>query len=266
VTKKTSARILFVGDVMGRPGRRVLRSLAPLLRQEYAPDFVIVNGENAAGGAGLTPRTAAQIFHCGVDGITGGNHIWRNKEVAGIIEDARVIRPANYPDRTPGDGSRVLKKEGVRLGVVNLLGRLFMDPIDCPFVAADRELRKLSRRCDIVLVDFHGEATSEKVAMGWHLDGRAQAVLGTHTHVQTADERISKKGTACITDVGMTGSADSVIGVNRKLALDKFLTCMPGQFKIAGTNLFLDAVFLEVSLEEKRATRIERIHRFVDPS
>jgi len=219
-------RILMIGDVIGRPGRRAVRALVPKLRQQNGIDLVVANGENAAGGIGLTPETARELLESGVDVITSGNHIWRNKAIFRDINgDQKLLRPANYPRGTPGRGWTVLEKHGVKVGVLNLLGRVFMEPLDCPFRTAQKEIPIIQKQTKIIIVDFHGEATSEKVAMGWHLNGMVSAVIGTHTHVQTADERVLDGGTAYITDAGMTGPFDSIIGM-KKDGYTQFLSCV----------------------------------------
>ncbi|HQE67654.1 MAG TPA: TIGR00282 family metallophosphoesterase, partial [Bacillota bacterium] len=217
--------ILFIGDVVGRPGRNYLCTNLKRLVEENNIDFVIINGENSAGGVGITRSTYDELLGMGADIITLGNHSWAKKEVLEFIEDAeRLIRPANYPEGTPGKGFRIAEKAGKRIAVINLSGRVFMDCIDCPFKAADKILNELKNEADVIIVDFHAEATSEKLAMGWYLDGRVHAVLGTHTHVQTSDERILPGGTAYITDVGMTGPIDSILGVEKETVIRKFIT------------------------------------------
>ncbi|HQI16508.1 MAG TPA: TIGR00282 family metallophosphoesterase, partial [Bacillota bacterium] len=234
--------ILFIGDVVGRPGRNYLCTNLKRLVEENNIDFVIINGENSAGGVGITRSTYDELLGMGADIITLGNHSWAKKEVLEFIEDAeRLIRPANYPEGTPGKGFRIAEKAGKRIAVINLSGRVFMDCIDCPFKAADKILNELKNEADVIIVDFHAEATSEKLAMGWYLDGRVHAVLGTHTHVQTSDERILPGGTAYITDVGMTGPIDSILGVEKETVIRKFITGMPARFEIAGGEVAIGA-------------------------
>ena len=261
---KDHVRVLFIGDVIGDPGRKALfLSLKQIAREKNA-DFVIANGENAAGGFGITPEVAGKLYSYGVDCISSGNHIWRNKAVFKIIsEDQRLIRPANYPKGTPGRGYTLVEKNGVRIAVLNLLGRVFMEPLDCPFRTAQREVAALKKRTRIIVVDFHGEATSEKVAMGWYLDGMVSAVIGTHTHVQTADERILDGGTAYITDAGMTGPFDSIIGMNKESALKKFVTMLPSKFTVAEDDLRINGVVITIARETGRAVSIERINEMV---
>jgi len=254
-------RILFVGDVVGSPGRRILKSVLPRLRGELCPDLVVVNGENAAGGNGLTPATADEIFRAGSDVVTSGNHIWDRKEIHPYLDrHERLLRPANYPDPAPGGGVCVLEAhDGTPTAVVNLMGRVFLAALDDPFRAADAILRELRDRARVILVDFHAEATSEKVAFGWHLDGRVAAVVGTHTHVPTADERVLPRGTAFITDVGMTGPYDSVIGVDKSLVLDRFLSQRPARFTPATGDVRLASVVIEVSPRTGLAESIRRL-------
>ncbi|MDI3299065.1 MAG: TIGR00282 family metallophosphoesterase [Bacillota bacterium] len=255
-------RLLFIGDIVGKPGREMVREVLSRLVHEQAIDAVVANAENAAGHAGLTPAVAAELLQAGVDVITLGDHAWDRKELIPAIDGlTEVVRPANYPPGVPGQGWLVKElRNGVRLGVVNLLGRVFMRvQADDPFRKADEALAELRGRADVVLVDFHAEATSEKVALGWYLDGRVSAVLGSHTHVQTADERILPGGTACLSDAGMTGPSDSVLGVEKSLALERFLTQMPVRFEVApGPRQFCAAV-VDVEPESGRATAIRRI-------
>lgn len=257
--KWSTMNLLFVADIMGRPGRRAAAVLIPQLRKVYGVCLCIVNGENAAGGAGITEKIAQELYACGVDVITTGNHVWDQKEAVPYIQRAtRLLRPANYPPEVGGIGSGMFETaEGGLVGVINLQGRTFMGALDCPFRVAEREIEKLGTK--VTVVDFHAEATSEKMAMGWYLDGRVSAVIGTHVHVQTADERILPKGTAYITDVGMTGPHDSVIGVECEVALKRFLTQMPVKFTPAKVNVKLCGVVLEVDEETGRARRIQRL-------
>lgn len=255
--------ILFVGDIFGESGREAFREAMASGALPARPDFVVVNGENAAGGRGLTFATADDMFTAGADGITLGNHTWARKEVRKVLDDnPRVIRPANYPKGVPGRGRMILEKKGFRLAVVNLLGRVTIDPVpDCPFLAADRELAALKGQADFVLVDMHAEATSEKAALAWYLDGRAGCVVGTHTHVQTADERILPKGTGFITDVGMTGPCDGIIGVDRETVIRRFLTGMSAQFEPAVGRTSFQAVLIAVDEKNGKTLGIERINR-----
>lgn len=250
-------RVLFIGDVIGKPGRRALQVLLPSLRRELTPDLVIANGENAAGGNGLTLDTAHEILSAGVDVITSGNHIWDQKEFLPHLDgELPVLRPLNYPPGVPGKG--YLQRGEVV--VVNLQGRTFMAPIDCPFRTADDLLHRLTH-ARIIIVDFHAEATSEKQAMGWYLDGRVSAVLGTHTHVPTADPRILPKGTAFVTDVGMCGPYNSIIGVEVQDILERFLLQTPKRFTVASGPAVLNAVLVDIDDQSGRALSIVRVDR-----
>ncbi|PKM81243.1 MAG: TIGR00282 family metallophosphoesterase [Firmicutes bacterium HGW-Firmicutes-13] len=254
-------RVLMVGDVVGRPGRCILRDLLSRLKENYRIDFTIVNAENAAGGTGLTRKVAAELFEYGADILTMGNHIWDNKDIFNFIQqEKRILRPANYPPDCPGVGSGIFWAGDVPVGVINLSGRVFLPNLDCPFRAAEREVDLLRKTTSNIFVDFHAEATSEKVAMGWFLDGKVSAVFGTHTHVQTADERILPESTAYITDVGMTGPYNSVIGVKKELVIKKFITQMPVRFEVAGELMGqLNAVVVEIEPATGSAVKIQRI-------
>jgi 2',3'-cyclic-nucleotide 2'-phosphodiesterase len=252
-------RLVFIGDVVGGTGRRALAALLPGLVDRYSPDFVVANGENAAGGVGITERTARDLLDCGVDAITLGNHAYRHREAYDFIDgEQRVVRPANYPRGNPGRGHTVIERDGARLAVVNLSGSVFLEVARSPFAEIDAVLSELRGRADHVLVDFHAEATSEKVAMGWHLDGRVTACVGTHTHVPTADGRVLPGGTAYITDVGMTGPRGGVIGVKREQAVERFLTMMPVKFETAADDPWLNAVVIEAGTDG-RARSIEQV-------
>ena len=252
-------RVLFIGDVVGSVGRHAVAVALPELRRRHEPDFVIANGENVAGGVGITARTANALFEAGCDGLTLGNHTYRHRDVYELLDtDERIVRPANYPKGNPGRGSTVIEGDAGRLGLVNLAGTLYLDAARNPYTEADAVLSELEGLADHVLVDFHAEATSEKVAMGWHLDGRVLACVGTHTHVPTADARVLPGGTAYITDVGMTGPRGGVIGVKRELALERFLTQMPVKFETSDEDPWLNAVLVE-SQPEGLAASIEQI-------
>ena len=254
-------RILMVGDVIGKPGRRAVKQLIPSLRLEHGIDMVIANGENTAGGFGITLETAYELLDSGVDVLTSGNHIWDQKEIIPYLDEGLpLVRPANYPD-APGRGSLVHNN----VLVLNLMGRVFMPPLDCPFRAADRILddAAASGGPPVVIVDFHAEATSEKQAMGWYLDGRVSAVLGTHTHVGTVDARLLPRGTAYVSDVGMTGPMDSVIGSETGVVLERFLTGMPQRLSVANGPVLLNSVLVELDQDTGRALAIERIDRTV---
>ena len=259
-------RILFIGDIVGRPGRDLVRRGLTSLVDHHAIDFVIANAENAAGGFGITREIGDQLLDCGVDVLTSGNHIWDKKEALDYIgAEPRLLRPANYPAGVPGRGSYLARtRQGETVGVINVMGRVFMLSIDDPFAVILREVESMRERTRTIVVDFHAEATSEKVAMGWHLDGRVTAVIGTHTHVQTADERILPKGTAYLSDVGMTGPHDSVIGVEIEAALGRFLTALPARFETASANPRLNGVIVETDSSTGRATDIERLSLGVD--
>jgi 2',3'-cyclic-nucleotide 2'-phosphodiesterase len=252
----------MIGDIIGKPGRQAVRALLPGLRREYDIDLVIANGENTAGGFGITLETAYELLDCGVDVLTSGNHIWDQKEIIPHMDEGiPLIRPANYPD-APGRGYWV--QEGVM--VMNLMGRVFMPTLDCPFRTADAVLREARESEDfsVSVLDFHAEATSEKQGMGWYLDGRVSAVLGTHTHVGTVDTRILPKGTAYLTDVGMTGPTNSVIGSSVDAVLDRFLTGMPQRLTVASGPVMLNAALIDVDRDTGKATAIQRIDRMVD--
>jgi hypothetical protein len=254
-------RLLFIGDIVGRPGRELLRRGLSALRAHHRIDLVIANVENAAAGFGVTPDIADDFLEFGVDVMTGGNHTWDKKEILPYFADQpRLLRPGNMPAGTPGKGRFVARaSNGVPVAVINLMGRVFMTAIDDPFRLAAEEIAAAKQEAAIVFVDFHAEATSEKVAMGWHLDGRATAVVGTHTHVQTADERVLPKGTAYITDVGMTGPHDGVIGVERNAIVQRFLTALPQRFETATENPRLHGVIITADETTGRATSIERL-------
>lgn len=258
-------RILFVGDVVGRPGRQALKALLPGLKEDYAADVAVVNGENSAGGLGITPKTAGEMFEAGADVITTGNHVWDRKEAVQLLEeDPRVLRPANYPPGTPGHGSFVLDTPKGALGIINVSGRVFHEAnLDCPFRASARELEGL-RRKDVktVLVDIHAEATSEKMALAYYLDGQVSAVVGTHTHVQTADQFVLPGGTAYLSDVGMTGPRDSIIGVRPQLVLKRFLEQMPVSFRVGDHPSLLCLALLEVDGEGRAISISPRQHLY----
>jgi len=252
-------KILFVGDIVGGIGRRTVQAVLPALRQRLAPDFVVVNGENAAGGVGITEKVAKQLFETGVDAITLGNHTYRHREVYAYLDaEPRIVRPANFLRSQPGHGWCVVEHEGVRLGVVSLSGNLFMNAGRHAFSAADAALHDLKDKADHVLVDMHAEATSEKVGMGWYLDGRVTAVVGTHTHVPTADARVLPGGTAYITDVGMTGPRGGVIGVKREQALEALITRMPVKFETSQDDPWLNGVLITAG-GPMRAEAIEQV-------
>lgn len=254
-------KVLFIGDLVGQPGRNALtRELRPIVEREEI-DFIIVNGENVAGGFGITEKIAKELFEYGVNVITTGNHVWDKKDIVGYIsQNDRLLRPANYPPGTPGFGSVIYySRFGVKVGVVNVSGRIFMAPVDCPFRVGLAEINRLRQETNIIIVDFHGEATSEKVAFANFVNGKVSAVLGTHTHVQTADERIFSKGTAFITDVGMTGPYDSIIGIKIDQIVDKFLTFMPRKYDVAKGREVFCAVIVEIDENTGKALSINRV-------
>lgn len=246
---------------MGRPGREYLQKYFNHFIVHYQIDFSIANIENAAGGFGLTPEIADSFFSLGLNVLTSGNHIWDRKEIVEYIKkEKRLLRPANYPHSTPGFGSYVgTSRHGVKVGIINLSGRIFMEPLDCPFLVSKREIAEVKHHTNNIIVDFHAEATSEKIAMGWYLDGEVSAVIGTHTHVQTCDERVLPEGTAYITDVGMTGAFDSVIGITKEVAISRFLTRMPIRFSVAKNDKRLSAVILTIDNHSGKALDIRRI-------
>lgn len=256
-----AVRVLFIGDVVGKTGRDLLHKRLPEFKKHKKIDFIFANGENAAGGVGITEDVFAELRRMGVDAVTGGNHIWDRKGILDFIDnEPRMLRPANYPpETTPGRGSLILDKAGVKVGLINLIGRVFMRPVDCPFRAADRELKAVKEKTDIIFIDFHAEATSEKQALGWYLDGQVSAVIGTHSHVQTADERILPGGTAYITDAGMVGLYDSILGVDRDGPLKRFLTQMPHKLEISSGKTLFNGVIVEIDQSSRTASSIERI-------
>ncbi|HET7629129.1 MAG TPA: TIGR00282 family metallophosphoesterase [Bacillales bacterium] len=253
-------KVLFIGDVVGRPGRRILDDYLPKLKQKYQPTLTIVNGENAAGGKGITETIYKKFLDLGAQVVTLGNHVWDNREVFEFIDDAPwLIRPANFPSGTPGKGLTFVKINDVQVAVVNLQGRTFMAPLESPFTTADALIEQARKKTPIVIVDFHAETTSEKQALGWYLDGRVTAVIGTHTHVQTADERILPKGTAYLSDAGMTGPRDGIIGMDRDAVMKKFLTHLPVRFEVASGREQLNGVLIEVDRSSGTAKSIQRI-------
>jgi metallophosphoesterase (TIGR00282 family) len=259
-------KVLFIGDIVGRPGRDLIKQGLAALVAHHGVDFVVANAENAAAGFGITREIGDQLLEWGVDVMTSGNHIWDRKEALDYIgTEPRLLRPANYPAGAPGNGTFVGRTSaGTPVGVVNVMGRVFMLNIDDPFTVVRKEIDALQSRAAIIFVDFHAEATSEKLAMGWHLDGRATAVVGTHTHVQTADERILPRGTAYLTDVGMTGPHDSIIGMEVEAALGRFLTGLPTKLETATGNPRLHAVIIEADEKTGRAVDIERLSYSLD--
>jgi 2',3'-cyclic-nucleotide 2'-phosphodiesterase len=250
----SSIKVLFLGDVIGKPGRN---AVAQYLKNVSA-DFVIINGENLAGGIGITPATAIEMFELGVDAITTGNHVWKKKEMAQfLMAEPRVVRPLNYPQGAPGFGSTTLRKNSMSLSVANIEGRIFMGSLDCPFRAMETFLE--SNEKIPVFVDFHAEATSEKIAMGWFLDGKVSALVGTHTHVQTSDERILPGGTGYLTDAGMSGPVDSVIGMSKEGVLKRFVTQLPQKFEVGNDDNEVQGVFITIDVLSNKCLKIERV-------
>lgn len=258
--------VLFIADIIGKPGLKIVENTLPELRQLYDIDICIANGENGAAGKGLTQEIAAKYFQSGIDVITGGNHIFENFGYQKLLENnPKIIRPANYPRGVYGKGSIVVATEkNDKIGVINLQGRTFMYPIDCPFQTGMREVQRIKSATNCIIVDFHAEATAEKMALGWHLDGKVSAVIGTHTHVQTADERILPNGTAYITDAGMTGPFDSVIGMKREIAIKRFMFQTPFRYQPASENLKFNGVLLKLNKNTGRAVEIKRLHFATD--
>ena len=260
--------ILLIADIVGKPGRWAVSQILPELKKIHQIDFTIANVENAAGGFGLTREIAQKIRHYGVDCLTSGNHIWDRKDILPYLnETLRILRPANYPPDVPGRGSAIFDLENdFKIGVMNIQGRVYIKEIDCPFRIADREIEMLKRETKIIIVDLHAEATSEKIALGWYLDGKVSAILGTHTHVQTADEMILPRGTAYITDVGMTGAHDSVIGINKEDAIARFLTQIPRRFTVAKNDIKFCGALVKIDPDSGKASSIERIKIDLPPS
>ncbi len=257
-------KILFIGDIIGRPGRTITASLLPELKKEFSPDVVIANGENSAAGVGITKKVYDELMDMGIDVITMGNHIWDRKEfLPDIASCPNLVRPANYPEGVPGKGYDVYSSKGIKYGVVNLVGRVFMSCINDPFQTANDIVQKIKHETHIIFIDFHGEATSEKNALAWYLDGKVSAVIGTHTHIQTADERILPKGTAFITDAGMVGAYDSIIGVQKEQIIKRFLLSMPERFEPEdkGPGIF-NGLVIDID-ESGKAREIKRIYKVI---
>lgn len=255
--------ILFIGDINGRAGRNCIKALLPDLIKNKNIDFTIANAENVAGGFGITYETFKEIKECGIDVITMGNHVWDNKDIFTFIQkEGTILRPANLPADLPGHGYGIfsIKNTNIKIGVINLNGRIFMDPADCPFRTAEKIINEINKITPIIIVDFHAEATSEKQAMGFFLDGKVSAVVGTHTHVQTADERILPNGTGFITDTGMTGPFDSVIGVKKDIIIRRFLTGLPEKFEIANNDIHLNGIIFNIDPDSGKTKNLERIN------
>jgi len=256
-------KILCIGDIVGSPGREAVKTLVGPLRQELGIDFVIANAENASGGSGITAKVAQELFSSEVDVLTSGDHIWKKVEIFELInKEERILRPLNFPSGAPGRGAKIFKSsKGIKIGVVNVNGRVFMDPLECPFKTALKAVEELTAEAKIIIVDIHAEATSEKVALGWYLDGKVSAIFGTHTHIQTADEKILPRGTAYITDVGMTGPYDSVIGRRVEDVLTRFLSSIPVRFLVAQENIQLHGALVDIDEATGRARSIVRVQR-----
>ena len=252
-------KVLFIGDVYGNPGRRAAKEIIPVLKKEMPFDYCIANGENAAGGTGITYVVAQELYKFGIDAITLGNHTWSKREVTNFIDtDQKIIRPANFPAELPGKGSTII--DG-KLGIINIQGRVYMDNIDCPFRAVDKEMDYLKSFVKVIIVDIHAEATSEKCALAWYVDGKVSCVIGTHTHVQTSDERILPFGTGFITDVGMTGPYEGIIGVDRQIVIEKFLTHMPLKFEVAKGCVQFNAIHLEIDDKTGKTLSMKRLSK-----
>ncbi len=265
-------KLLFIGDIVGQPGRNAVKTLLPKLREQHRLDFVIANGENSAGGSGITPKTAGEIFSAGVDVITSGDHLWDQKEVMELLaSEKRFLRPLNYPPGTPGQGSatfpipnpRAQTQDPILIAVLNAQGRTFMPPLENPFLLAAEEVKRLRERTKIIFVDFHAEATSEKIAFARMLDGQVSAVVGTHTHVQTADEQIFPGGTAYLSDAGFTGPHESVLGREIEPVLKRFLTGIPQRFEVAKDRVLLHGTVIEIDDASGKALKIQRVSESV---
>mgnify|MGYP005841730587 CR=1 FL=1 len=257
-------RLLFIGDIVGNPGRKAVKEVVPRLRRELSIDFCIANCENAAGGSGITYVVAQELYKSGIDAITMGNHTWSKKEISNFIDsDPKIVRPANYPEGLPGKGSAVIEGSKGSIGILNLMGRVYMDIIDCPFRTAQKELEYLKSFVKVILVDMHAEATSEKCALAWYLDGKVSCVIGTHTHVQTSDERILPCGTGYLTDAGMTGPYEGIIGVDREIVIEKFLKNIPVRFEVAKGDVQFNGVVLDIDEKTGKTTSINRITKIL---
>jgi len=258
---KQNVNILFIADIIGKPGLDIVRRYIDEIKKKHQIDFCIANGENGAGGKGLTEIIAQEYYRIGINVITSGNHIFeKNKIFRFLNENNRILRPINYPLSNYGHGSLIAStKDGTKIAIINAQGRTFMYPIDCPFKAISEEINRISHITKIIIVDFHAEASAEKIAMGWYLDGKVSAVIGTHTHVQTADERILTKGTAYITDVGMTGPYDSVIGLKKEIAIERFIKQIPIRYQVAEADPHFCGVVIKINKNNGKASHIERI-------
>jgi len=255
--------IMMIGDICGRPGRHTAAHYIPILRAEYNLDLIIANGENSAGGVGITAKVLDELLNMGIDMITTGNHIWDKKEIFDFIDSGKpLIRPANYPPGTPGKGYLIVTVNNRKVGIVNLSGRTFMPPMDCPFRTANQILSELESLCDIIIIDFHAETTSEKLALAWYLDGKVSCVAGTHTHIQTADERILPQGPAYISDLGMVGPWNSILGVDKEAVIAKFLTGLPVRFNVAADDdTIFCGIIMQIDDHSNKVSHIKRIQR-----
>ena len=256
-------KILVIGDIVGKPGRRAIKELLPPIKEEEDVGVTIANAENAAGGSGVTPPIAEELFGYGIDVLTSGDHIWKKREINEFISrESRLLRPANYPAGVPGTGATLIEApDGTKVGVINLLGRVFMEPVECPFRAAKEAVKRLRQSTSLIIVDIHAEATSEKLALCYYLDGEVSAVLGTHTHVQTADERVTPAGTACITDLGMTGPFESILGRKKEQIIERFILQMPVRFEMAENDIMLCGAIVDIDSKTGRAISIKRVQR-----
>lgn len=257
--------VLFIGDIMGKPGREAVKRFLKPIQSEYKIDVTIANAENAAAGKGLTKEVAEELYANGIEFLTMGNHVWDQREIMNFIDhEPRLVRPANYPVGAPGQGFGFLRAMGIKIGILNLSGRVFLPPLEDPFSGAIRCINQIKQETPIIIVDFHAEATSEKVALGWFLDGLVSAVVGTHTHIQTADARLLNQGTAYITDVGMTGPRDSVLGVKKEIIINRFLTQLPAKFEVASGAIQINAVSLDIDEKSGKTRQIETIQKYAE--
>lgn len=256
--------IMMIGDICGRPGRQAAAHYIPILKEEYNLDLIIANGENSAGGVGITAKVFDELLEMNIDIVTTGNHVWDKKEIFDFIDrETRLIRPANYPPGTPGHGYNIISIKNRQVGIINLAGRTFMPPIDCPFRTANQIISEIQDLCEIIIIDFHAEATSEKLALGWYLDGKVSCVAGTHTHIQTADERILPQGTAFISDLGMVGPWNSILGVDKEPVIKKFLTGLPVRFNVAADDdTIFCAIIVQIDSHSNKANHITRIQKY----
>lgn len=258
-------KFLIIGDIVGRMSRNILKTQLTNIIEDNRIQFVIANGENASGGNGLTYKNAQELFSYGIDVITMGNHVWDKKEITKYIDkETRLVRPSNYPSPCPGRGYTIINKNNISIGIMNLSGRIFLSPLECPFKTFEKDYNFLKNNADIIILDFHGEATAEKVAMGWFVDGKISLIYGTHTHIQTADEKILPKGTGYITDVGMTGPYYSVLGIDRNIIIDKLITQRPNRFEVASGPIEINGIIVEIDEKSGVCLNIERFNQLFD--